>query len=292
MCYNLLHRSLLLHICLFTAFLNISAQTATDSMTIAHTQWATDTIEPGIVHYRAEFKNLFGHPQYINFISIDLRKGYKLTSLSGFPIEVTSKTARREGALAAINGTFYDVPTGRTNCYYRIGKQVVDTTAMEEFFRVTGALRIKHKSVKIIPWNKHIEKSFKKRKGTVMASGPLLVNDGQVVKFMTFLDPGFYDKRHPRSAIGINDRKTIFLLTGDGRLPDHSIGLTVQETAFLMKQIGCRYALNLDGGGSTTLWSHKGAGNGVLNSPSSNKKFDHAGERPNASILMILKNKR
>lgn len=263
------------------------AQSAEDSLTIAHATWKVDTIEPGIVHHRAEFKQLFSDPQYVNYVTIDLKKGYKLVSLSGFPLEVTSKTARREGALVAINGTFYDVPTGRTNCYYRLDRKVVDTTSMAEFFRVTGALRIKRRTIKIMPWSKKTERTFKKRNGIVMASGPLLVDNGRMVNFLTYLDRGFYEKEHPRSAIGITKDKKIVFLTADGRLPHHAIGLTIQETAFLMKQIGCRYALNLDGGGSTTLWSHRGEENGVLNSPSSNKKFDHEGERTNASILMI-----
>ncbi len=272
---------------LVPSFCASSAQTVEDSLAIAQTQWQVDTIEPGIIHHRAEFKKLFGQPQYINFITIDLKKGYRLESLTGFPLEVTSKTARREGALAAINGTFYDVPTGRTNCYYREGKTVVDTTAAAELFRVTGALRFKRRSLKIMPWSKKTEMAYKKRRGSVMASGPLLVNNGAIVNFLTYLNRDFYEKRHPRSAVGIDRSKRVVFMTGDGRLPGHAIGLTVRETAYVMQQIGCRYALNLDGGGSTTLWSHKAEGNGVLNSPSTNKKFDHEGERTNASILMI-----
>lgn len=58
---------------------------------------------------------------------------------------------------------------------------------------------------------------------------------------------------HPRTAVGI-DRETgkILLLVIDGRQP-HSRGYTLVELARLMKQLGADSALNLDGGGSTTM---------------------------------------
>lgn len=54
-----------------------------------------------------------------------------------------------------------------------------------------------------------------------------------------------------------------------------------------MKQIGAEDALNLDGGGSSTLYM-KGIGeNGVVNMPSDNKMFDHEGERKLSSIIYV-----
>ena len=56
------------------------------------------------------------------------------------------------------------------------------------------------------------------------------------------------------------------------------------EVGLLMKFLGAKYALNLDGGGSTTLWVK---GVGVVNYPCENKIWDHGGERKVGSILYL-----
>jgi len=65
---------------------------------------------------------------------------------------------------------------------------------------------------------------------------------------------GTRDDLHPRSAVGVSrDGRHLLLMTADGRQPGYSEGLTTAETAGWMKQLGAEDALNLDGGGSTTL---------------------------------------
>lgn len=74
---------------------------------------------------------------------------------------------------------------------------------------------------------------------------------------------------HPRTAIGI-DRDTghILLLVIDGR-QDFSRGYTLVELARLMRKLGAEAALNLDGGGSSTMVAANRSGVvGVRNSPS------------------------
>jgi len=59
--------------------------------------------------------------------------------------------------------------------------------------------------------------------------------------------------RHPRSAVGLSaDGRTLFIAAVDGR-QDHSRGVTLEELGQLMKGFGAHQALNLDGGGSTSL---------------------------------------
>ena len=68
--------------------------------------------------------------------------------------------------------------------------------------------------------------------------------------------------RHPRSMIGWNDNYLYFIVV-DGRQLS-SIGMTYPEMAALVKEYGCTEAVELDGGGSSTLW----AMGKILNSPS------------------------
>ena len=85
-------------------------------------------------------------------------------------------------------------------------------------------------------------------------------------------------ERHPRSAIGWN--ATHFLLVEvDGRQKGVSEGMTLDEFANWLVKLGCGEAMNLDGGGSATLW-YEGK---VVNSPCEGR------ERPIANSLVVLR---
>ncbi|MFU8859398.1 MAG: phosphodiester glycosidase family protein [Cyclonatronaceae bacterium] len=89
----------------------------------------------------------------------------------------------------------------------------------------------------------------------------------------------FITTRHPRTAIGISeDRGRLYLVTVDGR-QQASAGMSLYELASLMTDLGAWDALNLDGGGSTTLV----AGTEVANLPS-----DPTGERPVSNAILLL----
>jgi MYXO-CTERM domain-containing protein len=71
--------------------------------------------------------------------------------------------------------------------------------------------------------------------------------------------------RHPRTAAGLSkDGRTLYLAVVDGRTTI-SVGMTCPELGTLMAELGAWSAINLDGGGSTTMWV---SGQGVVNSPS------------------------
>ena len=71
--------------------------------------------------------------------------------------------------------------------------------------------------------------------------------------------------RAPRTALGISaDGSTLTMVTVDGRMAS-SRGMTIDELAILMASFDVDRAMNLDGGGSTTMWVR---GQGVVNVPS------------------------
>ena len=118
---------------------------------------------------------------------------------------------------------------------------------------------------------------------TAISGGPVLVANGkrQPIKGG---DSGGYQfssmtERHPRSAIGWND-ESFFLVEVDGR-QQLSAGMTLNELAAFLVELGCREAMNLDGGGSATLWFD----GKVRNRPC------EGGERPVANALVVLKKK-
>jgi hypothetical protein len=92
---------------------------------------------------------------------------------------------------------------------------------------------------------------------TAISGGPVLVRAGKVQRVRT-PDADSYEgasvmERHPRSAVGWNDNY-LFLVEVDGRQRHLSVGMTLPELAAYMVKLGCTEAMNLDGGGSATLW--------------------------------------
>ncbi|MDQ3955009.1 MAG: phosphodiester glycosidase family protein [Actinomycetota bacterium] len=109
----------------------------------------------------------------------------------------------------------------------------------------------------------------------VLGGSPVMLNEGQIV-----IEPcdAYVCKRHPRTGVGITPAGDILLVTADGRQAD-SNGLTIVQFALFMKWLGASEALNLDGGGSTTM---------VLKDRIINIPSDPSGERAVASALLVL----
>jgi len=112
-----------------------------------------------------------------------------------------------------------------------------------------------------------------------VGGGPWLVKCGKAsidAKDEGF-QPGFYLGSHPRTAIGVTQDGKLVLVTVDGR-QSISAGMTLAQLAEVMLSEGCIEAINLDGGGSTTM----ATAFGILNSPSEGT------ERPVANALAVF----
>ena len=119
---------------------------------------------------------------------------------------------------------------------------------------------------------------------TVLTSGPLLLFEGERIRQA---EEKFNTNRHPRTAIGLTKKNHLIAVVVDGRSPE-AYGMTIDELATLMESLGCRNAMNLDGGGSSTAWVKGQPSGGVVNYPSDNKRFDHDGERSVANCVLFI----
>ena len=266
--------------------LPLSAQTAEDSVAIVTARWETAVSPEGMIHKRVLIPQLYKGSQSINLIEIP--SGRKLHyGVAVSEMKPISRLARENRALAAINGSFYNMQKGNSVCFLKIGKEVVDTTTTQEFkLRVTGAVHVHKKKLRVLPWSPEIEAKYRKKKGTVLASGPLLLEDGETCPWEQ-CDSSFIVTKHPRSAVFTTRERSTVFITVDGRSKGNAIGVSIPELAHLIRILGGEDALNLDGGGSTTLWMEGAPDNGVLNYPSDNRKFDHQGERKIPNIIYV-----
>ncbi|RYD07050.1 hypothetical protein N752_00275 [Desulforamulus aquiferis] len=101
-----------------------------------------------------------------------------------------------------------------------------------------------------------------------LSGGPLLVEGGLPVE--QAINEGLWGtvlQAAPRTAIGITANQKILLVVVDGRI-DSSAGLTLEELAYLMIELGSVQAVALDGGGSSEMWV-KGQ---IVNTPSDKRE--------------------
>jgi len=102
-----------------------------------------------------------------------------------------------------------------------------------------------------------------------VSGSSVLLKDGNIPSEFSFASSD-NNKRNPRTMVGTTkDGKTLYIVTVDGR-QNASVGMTLKEAAQYMKELGAYNALNLDGGGSTTMVSRPLAENSlaVVNTPS------------------------
>lgn len=129
--------------------------------------------------------------------------------------------------------------------------------------------------------------------GDLLQAGPLLMASGRITYKKTKDPEGFsatatqFDSditvgRHPRAALGLSEDHVIAVAC-DGRRSGVDAGLTMTELAEVLRDLGATDAINLDGGGSTTL-VHKGH---LLNRPYSEQDQPAPKSRPIVSALLL-----
>ena len=191
--------------------------------------------------------------------------------------DTTSRIAKKNNAVAAINGGgFYDpngTGTGRLpygfiihEGKYLLGQQVDDKERVD-FVGMT-------RSGSLIAGNYNKKELHDLGVTEGLTFGPPLIMNGK--KVIRSGDGGWGIS--PRSAIGQKKDGTMMFLVIDGRQPGYSIGATLVDVQNIMYEKGAYIAANLDGGSSTTLYYN---GNVV------NKPADLLGERmiPTAFIV-------
>lgn len=191
--------------------------------------------------------------------------------------ETTSSIAKRNGAIAAINGGgFVDYKWAGTG-----GKPVGILMSNGKY--ISGELKDKDKKQEVIAFTedgmlivgKHSQNELKKYnvKEAINFGPPLVVNGKPTIKKG---DGG--GGISPRTVIGQKADGSVMFLVVDGRTIK-SVGATYKEVQDIMLSYGAENAANLDGGSSTTMY-YNGK---VINTPS-----DALGERAVPSVYMVM----
>lgn len=250
-------------------------------------RWEKERLAPGLVLKSA--RELPGDtlPQNLNLIVVNTRK--RDIAIVYHPDKgrrLTGVQAEEAGGIAAVNGGFFNAAGGSVT-YARTAGIIADSDTAANWPRnvnLNGAVMVNSRG-EVTIMKKMTNEWFDAHPdyADVLVTGPLLADGGTKSELPA---TSLVTARHPRTAVGKAGRKKVILITADGR-SDQAAGLTLHQLADLMLSLKCSEALNLDGGGSTTMWVKGKPFGGVINMPSDNRTFDHEGARSVSSVLIV-----
>jgi exopolysaccharide biosynthesis protein len=241
--------------------------------------WKSRSISGGIT-FKTAMDSLFNSAQAIYVTEIDTAGGaFEFGVAVAGPPLVTSAFAVQENAIVAVNATFFNMKEGYNVHYVRVNDSIVAKTAEEEFgIRATGLFTAEGEAADISMWSPEKEDAGIISVEDAIVSGPLLLDDGLDLHLD---NSNFNVNRHPRTMVGLTGSGHLLFVVVDGRQPGYAEGMSLFELRALARSLGCTDALNLDGGGSTTMVIAGEGSNGVVNRPSGKV------ERPVPSILFV-----
>ena len=271
--------------------LHVCALAQNDSAAFFGGHWQTDTLDGMLLRQcRFDGRQFFASNQQIFVLEIPDSSGYALRFAHEPRRTKTSEMARKHGAVAAVNGSFFDMDKHFPICYLRIdsvniGENTPGKDTVNRKYYQYGTLCLRGDSVLILKTDssRHWEEALPYP--DIMTAGPLLIWHDTVIPMRD--DRTFVTNRHNRTAVGVRGDGTVLLVVADGRFKDSAAGLSLPELQQILRWLGCRDALNLDGGGSTTLYLNIGDYQGVVNCPSDNGRFDHEGERGVSNAILV-----
>jgi len=165
-----------------------------------------------------------------------------------------TRIAEREAFDLVVNGDFFTARGVKdaegTNSQFRgnLWASVLGPAATDG---KTWAMRTNARPCLVVHKNRRLAIEMLSQPGSndceVVAGNTLLIEGGKIV-------PHQNKVRHPRTLAGLDASGTkLILLVADGRKPGVAVGLSYEESAHEMLRLGCRQALNLDGGGSSIM---------------------------------------
>ena len=286
--------------------------------------WTKKTVDDGIVYW--EFKGydpVSEADQFLHVVEVDMNKGYALKYVYDSNQDIPSNIMKKHNAIVSMNGGL-----GASQIFIKVAG-VIYKTIQQDKNAETGVLNWRNDGAvctnpegRVFIANAIFSKDGLPDYGANVArqrqfyketlidmpniiSGSALLIDGYnpigtqyIPKGVDYRDyksdsehPYWHQgTRHPRTAIGITGDNRLIMLVVNGRLTGCS-GFSAKEmTNFLKENFDPKYALNLDGGGSSCMCV-AGCGDPdthVVNWPCDNGKRDHAGERTVQTHLYIV----
>ncbi len=188
--------------------------------------------------------------------------------------ETVDSIAKRTKSDIAINGGFFMM--GGKNNGKPTGTLVAEGKNYKIVKKIQSLLVINSGIISLVSAN---PMNYFKRDSSnisILSGIPMLISNGKITEGVYKNQSNFYKHPHARTALGVDKEGNIIIvlvehfyihtmdnlrfkdlkniLKQEILSKDRHIGLTIPDLAKLMQDLGCHQALNLDGGGSATLW--------------------------------------
>ena len=183
--------------------------------------------------------------------------------------ETVASIAKRSQADIAINGGFFEISACKDGM--PSGTLIIHGRQYALKNRLQSLLIIDKGNVSIVSANpsRRIKNDI-----SIVSGIPILISNKKIPIKIFKKNSDFYTQPHARTALGVKPDGKIVIVIAEHKylkylkyliaiiskemqsfvLQDNAQGLTILELAKLMQALGCKNAINLDGGGSSALW--------------------------------------
>ena len=224
----------------------------------------TETVDDGLLFHQLHCADRDGAPVEVSVLELDPQRcalyvgtpddGYADRNVRAtIPDMIAAAERNGQTVLAAVNADFFEIfADGRpSGLCVKNGRVVANADSPRPFLAVLRDGRTvvtdRIESPDLLP-----------QICQAAAGLPRILKDGALCEWMPLEPFGFV--RHPRTAAGVCADGRILLLEVDGRIPAHSNGATLVDLALLLRSFGVTDALNLDGGGSSAVYTKTDGG--------------------------------
>lgn len=255
-------------------------------------QYFSDTtymLAPGVKALEMEILSATGMAVKMFVLEVDLKDTHltmkasspkdegKLKTKQQMTLQALAHDKQGSRVLAAVNGDFFATDGTPQGIYYRNGVCLKNTMTDNvcTFFAVT-----KGKKAVIGSYDEY--DTYKDEIQEAVGGRVRLMTNGNVL-------PQTSTALEPRTAIGVTDNNVVYILVADGRNFWYSNGMRYDEMGAVMKALGAKDAINLDGGGSSTFIIRSKAGFEENRFAIRNWPYDNGGvERAVANGLLVV----
>ena len=250
---------------------------------------STYTLAPGVQALEMKILSSTGLAVKMFVLEVDLKEAHltmkasspneegKLKTKQQMTLQALAYDKSGSRVLAAVNGDFFAKDGTPQGIYYRNGTCLKGTMTDNvcTFFAIT-----KNKRAIIGSYDEY--DSYKENIQEAVGGRVRLMTNGNVL-------PQTVTALEPRTAIGVTDDNVVYILVADGRNFWYSNGMRYAEMGAVMKALGAKNAINLDGGGSSTFIIRKIAGFEDGRFALRNWPYDNGGvEREVANGLLVV----
>lgn len=284
-----------------------SLQNASQHVLLNTSGWTIDTLRSDLIWYKYSPGSNGPFPnQHVNVLSFNThsKTGKALAVYEPVKDSLSSIAAKHKPAIAGVNATYFLENKATINYMYLKlnGKEIqtVDIPADNIYYWKHKGIFTYDRNFKNYKIDYYPSNPKQIKAENVLTGAPVLIHNykpvgakfadttGLVLKNLHYENPAKHQGvKHPRSAIALTEAGHLLLVTVDGR-NKNALGMSAKDlTLFLKEFFNPMSAINIDGGGSTTMWINGQPCNGIVNYPTDNKKFDHFGQRKIETAILI-----